>query len=107
MGLAVHDIIGFAGGTLILLTYFLLQTKKMSSDSLLYSTLNLAGALLILFSLVNAWNLTAVIIEVVWVGLSLLGIFKWHKANYNKPESYSSLQEQAIPRDSAHKQRRA
>lgn len=77
-----HDIVGFSGGIAILLAYFLLQAKKMSADGLIYSLLNLAGALLILFSLTYAWNLTAVFIEIIWAGLSLLGIIRWYKTAY-------------------------
>ena len=77
-----HDIIGFFGAIAILLAYFFLQAKKLSSDGLLYSLLNLAGALLILFSLVNAWNLTAVFIEIIWCGISFFGMIKWYKTTY-------------------------
>lgn len=76
-----HDFVGFAGAFAILIAYFLLQAKKMSADSLTYSLLNLVGALLILFSLVNAWNLTAVFIEIIWGGISAFGILKWYKTN--------------------------
>jgi len=77
-----HDIIGFSGAIAILIAYFFLQAKKMSPDGLAYSVLNLIGALLILFSLTYAWNLTAVFIEIIWVGISLFGILKWYKASH-------------------------
>jgi hypothetical protein len=77
-----HDFVGFSGAGCILIAYFLLQAKKMSPDGLIYSLLNLVGALLILFSLRYAWNLTAVFIEIIWCGISVFGIMKWYKANY-------------------------
>ena len=77
-----HDFVGFSGAISILLAYFLLQAKKMSADGLIYSLLNLIGALLILFSLAFAWNSTAVFIEVIWVSISLFGVLKWYKMNY-------------------------
>jgi hypothetical protein len=77
-----HDIIGILGAIAILLAYFFLQAKKMSPDGLLYSLLNLIGAILILFSLANAWNLTAVFVEIIWLGISLFGILKWYKATH-------------------------
>lgn len=82
MVMEFHDFVGFSGAAAILLAYFLLQAKKMPSDGLTYSVLNLVGALLILFSLTYAWNLTAVFIEIIWVSISLVGIFKWYKVNY-------------------------
>lgn len=82
-----HDIVGFCGAVAILLAYFFLQAKKMSPDGLLYSVLNLVGALLILFSLAYAWNLTAVLIEVVWLGISLFGIARWYKVTSKEKTS--------------------
>jgi hypothetical protein len=84
MIIELHDVIGFLGAIAILLAYFLLQAKKMSPDGLIYSVLNLVGAVLILFSLINAWNLTAVFIEIIWFGLSLVGIYRWYKSSYTK-----------------------
>lgn len=86
-GIEFHDMIGFCGAMAILVAYFLLQAKKMSPDGLIYSVLNLVGAILILFSLLYAWNLTAVFIEIVWLGISLFGIGKWYKATYKEKTS--------------------
>lgn len=75
-----HDMVGILGATAILLAYFLLQANKMSAHGLLYSLVNLIGAVLILYSLGKAWNLTAVFIEIIWLGISLFGVWKWYKA---------------------------
>jgi len=77
----LHDVVGLCGAIAILLAYFFLQAKKMSPDGLTYSLLNLIGAVLILFSLFYAWNLTAVFIEIVWLGISLFGIIKWYQSS--------------------------
>lgn len=80
--LEFHDIVGICGAIAVLLAYFLLQTKRVSAHSLPYSLVNLTGAVLILFSLTNAWNLTAVFIEIAWGFLSVMGIIKWWKTTY-------------------------
>lgn len=82
MMIELHDVIGITGAIAILIAYFLLLTQKISSDSLAYSLLNFIGALFILFSLANAWNLTAVFIEIIWGVISLFGIIKWYKVKY-------------------------
>jgi len=74
-----YSIIGLPGVFLILLTYFLLQTEKMSSTGFLYSFLNLTGASLILFSLLYEWNLAAALIEIFWIIISLLGLIRYFK----------------------------
>jgi hypothetical protein len=77
-----HDVVGFMGAACIILAYLLLQADKLSAEGLPYSFLNLLGALLILFSLCYAYNLSAVFIEIVWIGISLFGIIKWYKRKY-------------------------
>lgn len=73
----VYDIIGLAGAALIIAAYLLLQTGKLSPSGILYSSLNAAGALLIIISLIINWNLAAFIIEVFWLMISLYGLYKF------------------------------
>lgn len=95
MMIEFHDVMGCLGAIFVLLSYFLLQTKKITSDGLAYPLANFIGAFFILFSLANAWNLTAVLIEVVWAMISLLGIVKWYKA-------YIELDENDFLEDATH-----
>lgn len=74
MILQSHDLIGICGGLCVLISYILLQLNKMSATSYSYLNLNLIGALLIMFSLFNEWNLTAFSIEVIWAAISLYAI---------------------------------
>lgn len=69
-----HDFVGNLGVSLIIGTYLLLQLERMRSTSLLYSILNGAGALLILVSLTQAFNLSSFIIEICWLVISGIGI---------------------------------
>ena len=73
-----HDFVGNVGVFLILLCYFLLQIENMKSDGVLYSALNGVGAVLILVSLAYNFNLSAFIIELAWVAISVLGIYKYY-----------------------------
>jgi hypothetical protein len=50
----------------------------MKSDGVLYSALNGLGAVLILVSLAYNFNLSAFIIELAWVAISVLGIYKYY-----------------------------
>ncbi|MEM9837947.1 MAG: hypothetical protein AAF830_02205 [Pseudomonadota bacterium] len=72
----IFDAIGIFGVLLILAAYFLLQVEKLSSDSLPYPVLNLAGAVLILVSLTHTFNLASFVIECAWIAISLFGIWK-------------------------------
>lgn len=72
----IFDLIGCIGTVIILITYYLLQARKLSPTSLTYSFFNFLGALLILVSLMHNWNLPAVLMEIAWIVISLYGIIK-------------------------------
>lgn len=70
----VFDVIGLAGVFLILSAYFLVQSGRINPGELRYPGMNLAGAILILISLTNTFNLASFVIEIAWIGISLYGI---------------------------------
>ena len=67
---------GVAGSGLIVVAYFANQQGWLCAENWLYSFANLVGALLILLSLITAWNLPAFIIEGFWVLISVYGLIK-------------------------------
>ncbi len=78
MTYSIYDVLGNIGVFLIILTYFLLQIRKLSSEGLPYSALNALGASLIVVSLLFDFNLSAFIVESFWVIISLIGIGKYY-----------------------------
>ena len=82
MQLAWFDIIGSIGVATIIITYVLLQTERVRSESLLYSVLNGLGAGLIAFSLLYSFNFSAFVVEFLWVLISIYGVAKyfWKKS---------------------------
>ncbi|WP_086481554.1 CBU_0592 family membrane protein [Oceanospirillum sanctuarii] len=88
------DLVGNIGVFLVVLAFYLLQTERITSRDIRYSLLNLTGAILLLISLLFNWNLSSVIIELFWIGISLIGIFKHltrksegGKGTQNSPEA--------------------
>src|SRR6516225_9364394 len=77
VNLNLFDLAGFIGVLLIVIAYLLLQLDKLPSSSPSYSLLNAAGSLLIMFSLVFKFNVSAFLIEVFWFLISLMGLGKW------------------------------
>jgi hypothetical protein len=69
------DFFGNVGVLLLMIAYLLLQLNKLS-NGLLYSILNAAGAGLIVLSLLSNFNLSAFLMEVFWVLISLIGIYR-------------------------------
>ena len=80
-----YDYIGTSGVLMILLAYFLLQTERLASAALSYSVLNLLGGLFITVSLLFDFNLSAFVMEVCWVAISIYGIM--HYAGHRQDDS--------------------
>src|SRR5882757_11258910 len=76
MNFHLFDLAGSIGVLLIVVAYLLLQLDKLPSSSPKYSLLNAAGALLIMVSLIFAFNLSAFIVEAFWFLISLLGLWR-------------------------------
>jgi hypothetical protein len=84
MSFGFHDWIGTAGVGLVVGSYLALQLGRLSSASLAYSLFNAVGAALIAVSLLYEFNLSAFLIEVFWVLISLVGIARWRAARHQR-----------------------
>ena len=73
---AMHwpDAIGLLGVVLILLAYYLLQSGRMRGNALPFQLLNAIGAIFLLVSLLYAFNLSAFLMELAWLLVSIYGI---------------------------------
>ena len=76
MDFYLPDIVGGVGVVLIIFSFFLLQIGKLQATSVSYLLLNIAGSLMMLFSLYHNWNLASVIIELLWLSISLYGLVR-------------------------------
>jgi hypothetical protein len=79
MNYGLLDLIGNAGVVILMVTYLLLQLNRLRSDDLAYSLLNAIGASLIIVSLVVDFNLSALLMEVFWVLISFVGIYRYFR----------------------------
>ncbi len=76
-----HDLIGNLGVVLIVGPYFWMQIGRISGQSPVYSLVNAVGAAFILVSLYFNFNLSAAIIEIFWLAISLMGAIRvWVKS---------------------------
>lgn len=70
------DIIGLIGVSLVLMAFGLLNMNKVTSHHLAYQFLNLIGSVLLLFSLCFHFNLASIVIEIAWMIISIIGIYR-------------------------------
>ena len=86
MELAWHDAVGGLGVAMMVLTYLLLQLERLDSRGLSYSFLNGVGASLVIFSLMYDFNLSAFLMELFWLLISLLGLVMWARRRSSQSE---------------------
>lgn len=79
------DFLGNVGVLLITIDYLLLQLNRIGSNSLTYSLLNAVGASLIIVSLIFNFNLSAFIMEAIWVVISLFGLYRYFRSQPIEP----------------------
>jgi hypothetical protein len=70
------DLVGNIGVLLMVVAYLLLQLEKLSSSAVSYLLLNAIGAVLVIISLIFRFNLSAFLMEVFWLLISLYGLTK-------------------------------
>ncbi|WP_051927533.1 CBU_0592 family membrane protein [Ruegeria halocynthiae] len=75
--LTLADAIGSFGALVVVSAYFATQMRMMNSDDLAFPVLNLAGSVLIVYSLLENFNLASMLIESFWVLISLMGIVQF------------------------------
>lgn len=81
------DLLGLIGVVLIVVTYLLLQLEKLRSNDLAYSLFNAIGASMIVLSLLVNFNLSALLMEVFWVLISCLGIYRYFRFKTAGPQN--------------------
>ena len=77
-----YDVAGNIGVLMMVIAYLLLQLDKLSSSAVSYLLLNALGAVLVIVSLMVRFNLSAFLMEIFWLLISLFGLAK---LLYSKP----------------------
>ena len=81
------DLVGNIGVVILIIAYLMLQLNKLPSDGLAYSLLNAIGAGLIVISLLFDFNLSALLMEVFWVLISFVGIYRYFRVKALRSET--------------------
>lgn len=71
--------LGLLGMSLFILAYFQLQRGEWDAHGFSYPFANLSGALLVLLSFLEDWNLPAFLLEVTWALISIWGLFHYFR----------------------------
>lgn len=79
------NIVGISGSILIVAAYaYNVYATKV--DPFVYNGANLAGAGLLTISLMVHFNLASLLLEIVWIGIALVGLWKaWQRRVEQRP----------------------
>ncbi len=75
-GFGFFELAGLAGVAFYLGSYGALQTGFLKGSSYVYALLNFAAAALVLVSLLQDFNLSSAIIQLSWIVISTVGLFR-------------------------------
>ena len=79
--LPAFDLIGLLGVVVYIASYGSLQLGKLDGNSLLYTLLNGTAAALVLVSLTRYFNLASAIIQIMWISISIVGVYRYFSAS--------------------------
>ncbi|MFW5454400.1 CBU_0592 family membrane protein [Thioalkalivibrio sulfidiphilus] len=79
MNYSVTDLIGNIGVAMVVFAYYRLQIGRWGFHDLPYLLFNLCGSSLIIVSLVFDFNLSTMILQIFWIGISLIGLMHLYR----------------------------
>ena len=74
------DLVGNVGVVILVSTYAAIQFGKMDPKGFWYSFNNLCVAILLGINLYYKPNLSSIIVEIFWFGLSIVGLIRWYRS---------------------------
>lgn len=83
----VFDAIGVGGFGLYVLNYTLLTFRRIRTECVLYFVINGAAATMVLIGLSASFNLAAAMIQIFWVGISIVAIIIRLRSKVETPVS--------------------
>lgn len=89
MSLHWYDLVGLLGTVIVVGSYFMLQSGRLSGTSLTYQWLNIAGSGCILVSLVGGFNVSVALLQCTWIAISVYGIVRGVRARRDRSRESS------------------
>ena len=71
----MFQLIGILGCALVMAMHFTLVSHKITAKNNWYHVVNILGAVLLLISLYDKPNVGSILIEIMFIGFALYGIF--------------------------------
>ena len=72
----LYDVAGIIGAAMILTAFAGVQTRRLDPHGPRALLLNLTGPALVLVSLIDRFNVAALILQIAWMGVALHGLWR-------------------------------
>jgi hypothetical protein len=84
MNMTSTDIVGVAGATLVLIGFILVQTHRLRDEDIRYDLLNAVGSALLLWYAYLLLSYPFMILNSVWLLVSLKDVLTWWRRGVGK-----------------------
>ncbi|MGN7439465.1 MAG: CBU_0592 family membrane protein [Alcanivorax sp.] len=78
------ELAAICGSTIFLLSYVYINRKANATNDIVYIVMNMAAAVLMLYSLTQYWNIGVLINNASWIIISIYSLMKHYKVNKDK-----------------------
>ena len=97
--MTIYSVIGILGVALYMGAYALLQTGYMRGSGYAYTIMNMLAAACVAISLIEAFNLSSLLIQVSWITISIVGLTRMYLINRSLGFTTEELEfhEKALP----------
>ncbi len=95
--MSIFQMIGVCGFVLYIASFAALQFRILDGNGFRYVVLNILAAIFVLISLVEAFNLASVLIQVSWIVIGIVGLAWKHKASALAGASRSTQPDKGSP----------
>jgi hypothetical protein len=70
------DTIGWAGGLLVVVAYFMISSGKTTAKSPSFQTLNIVGSIFLIINTYAKGAYPSTVVNIIWVGIALYGFYR-------------------------------
>lgn len=77
MGIDPYTVCGVFGAGCFIVSYFANVQGWMQASDWRFPAINLLGAVMVLVSFIDAWNLPSVVLECFWGAISVYGLVRY------------------------------
>jgi hypothetical protein len=70
------DALGWLGGLMVVVAYFLISSGKVKSDAVSFQFLNLVGSIFLIINTYEKGAYPSTVVNIIWVGIALFGFYR-------------------------------